>query len=208
MILRGHVPEAAAAPPVAAALRAHLGGDIPVVDALRVLPRPTCHLLDRIETLGLPQSTEHLTNPKVVGAEGFARVYDVTEGEFLELSVAIEDSPAAYAGWAHIDYFDGNGMVVHLLPNAVLDPVRLTPGASFSIGAADSALPLQVAAPFRREIAVAFVTTTPIALETRPIREAAGPYLDWRRAEIAAAREADPAFKGEWFYMFVSPSAK
>ena len=36
--------------------------------------------------------------------------------------------------------------------------------------------------------------------------EPAAPYLEWLRSRVQVARAADPGFKGEWVYFFVSTS--
>ena len=38
----------------------------------------------------------------------------------------------------------------------------------------------------------------------RPLVEPADAYLAWMRERVAAARAANPDFKGEWVYFFVT----
>ena len=63
---------------------------------------------------------------------------------------------------------------------------------------------IQIGPPYGQEIAVAFAASEPLFDEIRPLIEPAEPYLAWLREKVAAARAADPDFKGEWVYFFVA----
>ncbi|KIC06258.1 hypothetical protein RA19_25495, partial [Leisingera sp. ANG-M1] len=65
--VRGHLPEDGLRSPVLAALQAQMGADITVSDEMRLLPRPQCGALSGISNVGLPQSTDQITNPLLVG---------------------------------------------------------------------------------------------------------------------------------------------
>jgi hypothetical protein len=202
--LRGHIPEDGLREPVLAALRGQVGGAIPVTDNLRVLPRPQCDVLTGIAALGLPQSTVQETDPRLVGPDAHAREYHYREGDRLSFEVTTPDYPAH----VYIDYFDAEGMVLHLQPNELLDTQQMEPKSTLAAGidptTGESVFDITVAPPFGNEIAVAFAASTPIHDAPRPVREPAGPYLDWLRTRIAEAREADPDFRGEWVYFFMS----
>ena len=206
--LRGHIPEEGLRNPVLAALQAQVGGAIPVADNLRVLPRPQCDVLTGIAALGLPQSTVQETDPRLVGPDAHAREYHYREGERLSFEVTTPDYPAH----VYIDYYDAEGMVLHLQPNELLDITLMEPKSTLEAGmdpmTGESVFDIMVAPPFGNEIAVAFAASTPIHDTPRPVREPAGPYLDWLRTRIAEAREADPDFRGEWVYFFMSTAAR
>ena len=201
--LRGHVPEEGMRPALLAALAGQVGGGIPVADRMRVLPRPVCGALAGIAAVGLPQSTEQDTDPRIVGPDTHVRAYDYRDGERLVLDLAGPD----YDAFVYVDYFAADGTVIHLEPN---DTVPLRPVAAdepFRVGEAApgmTALDLTIAPPFGQEIAAAFAASRPLYEGTRPVVEPAGPYLDFLREQVAAARAADPSFKGEWVYVFVA----
>ena len=201
--LRGHIPEDGLRDPVLSALRGQVGGAIPVSDNLRVLPRPQCEVLSGVEALGLPQSTVQETDPRLVGPDAHAREYDFVEGEPLFFEMMSPDYPA----YLYIDYFEADGMVLHLKPNELLGTERMAPKTPLTVGVnveGETVFEIFVGPPFGNEIAVAFAASSPIHDELRPLREPAGPYLEWLRGRIAAAREADPGFRGEWVYFFMS----
>lgn len=203
IVLRGHIPEDALRAPVLEALQAQVGTGLPVVDAMLILPRPQCGALAGIGTVGLPQSTEALTNPLLIGADAHARAYTYREGDQLILDMQAPD----YDAYVYVDYFDASGNVIHLVPNDTV-PLVLHPAQSaMRIGQSvngEPALAITIGPPFGQEIAVAFAASAPLYDGLRPISEPAEPYLTWLREQVAAARAADVGFKGEWVYFFIS----
>ena len=201
--LRGHVPDAALKGPVLAALQAQLGTAIKVNDAMLILPRPQCGALSGIAEVGLPQSQDQNTNPRLIGADAQARAYDYTAGQTLVLDLAAPD----YDAYVYVDYFAADGSVIHLVPNDTV-PLRLRPAKSaMRVGAPDADeafLNITIGPPYGQEIAAAFAASAPLYDGTRPLSEPAGPYLDFLKTQTAAARAANPDFKGEWVYFFVS----
>jgi hypothetical protein len=206
IVLRGHIPEEDLRAPVLAALQAQVGTGLPVVDAMLILPRPQCGALAGIGTVGLPQSTEALTNPLLIGADAHARAYTYRDGDQLILDMQAPD----YDAYVYVDYFDASGNVIHLVPNDTV-PLVLHPAKSaMRIGQSvngEPALAITIGPPFGQEIAVAFAASAPLYDGLRPISEPAEPYLTWLREQVAAARAADPDFKGEWVYFFISTRA-
>ncbi len=207
MELRGHIPEADLGPPLLAALQAQVGSTIPVIDKTLILPRPQCTALAGIATVGLPQSDEQITNPRVVGPDSYAREYSFVGGDLLVLELQAPD----YDSFVYVDYFDANGNVLHLQPN---DIVALTPVPARTrlvVGSDDPLRPslqITVSPPFGQEIAVAFAASAPLYEGVRPIEEPAAPYLDWLQDRVSDARARDAAFKGEWVYFFVLTRAR
>lgn len=197
--LRGHVPEAAARAPLLETLQAQVGTALPLRNALQILPRPQCALLDGIAAMGLPQSEEQLTDSDLVGEHAQVREYAFDEGDRLTIDLTAPDYPA----YVYVDYFDASGQVLHLVPNARRPLRRLAPAETVSVGRGDD-LDLRIAPPFGQDIAVAFATSQPLYEGDRPLVEKALPYLSEMQARIAAARAADSAFRGEWVYLFVT----
>ena len=198
--LRGHVPEDGFRAPVLAALQEQIGRSIPVRDATMILPSPQCGVLTGIEATGLPQSTDQITNPRLVGADTHVRLYRFVRDDRLVLDLQAPDYPA----YVQVDYFASDGSVIHLLPNAYLPAARLEPESVITLGGADGGLDIRIGPPYGQEIAVALASSVPLHDGKRPIQEPAGPYLDWLSESVAEARAADPAFKGEWVYFLVS----
>lgn len=203
----GHVPEGDAKAPILDALQARMGNDISVQDNMLVLPEPQCGVLAGVEATGLPQSTDQITNPLVVGEDAHARVFRFVGGQDFVLDATGPD----YSAYVYVDYFDTGGNVLHLSPNHSVPLIKTLPKASFTLDPfvdSGEAFRLQIGAPYGQDIAVAFAASRPLYDEIRPIVEPAAPYLDWLRDRIAEARAADPDFKGEWIYFFVSTSAR
>jgi hypothetical protein len=203
LALRGHVPEPAAAAPVRDALRARLGDSIPIDDRVLVLPRPQCDMLDAVARVGLPQSAEQFTDPRIIGQEAHVREYRYAEGERLVLDLEAPDYPS----YVYVDYFDAAGRVIHLQPNETVPLERLAPKTQVEIGAPRPdrpSLDIRIAPPFGQEFAVAFASSRPLFDAPRPMVEPALPYLEALRASISAARADDPDYRGEWVYFFVT----
>ena len=205
--LRGHVPDAAMKGPILAALQAQLGTGIKVNDAMLILPRPQCGALSGIADVGLPQSQDQNTNPRLIGADAQARAYDYTRGQTLVLDLAAPD----YDAYVYVDYFAADGTVIHLVPNDTV-PLKLRAAKStLRVGAADAAEPflnITIGPPYGQEIATAFAASAPLYDGTRPLTEPAAAYLDWLKTRVTAARAKHPNFKGEWVYFFVSTKDK
>ncbi|MCA0872563.1 DUF4384 domain-containing protein [Seohaeicola saemankumensis] len=205
--VNGHVPEDGLRGPVLAALRAQMGADIAVSDNMLILPRPQCGALSGIAAAGLPQSTDQITNPLLIGVDTHARVFRFTEGKLLSLDMTAPD----YDAYIYLDYFDAGGDVLHLEPNEFA-PLRHARAQEVQqIGARtmqDQGLKLVVGPPFGQEIAVAFAASEPLYDGLRPMVEPAADYLEWLRERVAEKRRDNPAFKGEWVYFFVATSAR
>lgn len=207
LTLRGHVPDPAMKAPLLAALQSQLGAGIKVEDAMMILPRPQCGALSGIADIGLPQSQDQLTNPRLIGADAQARTFTYTQGQTMVLDLAAPD----YDAYVYVDYFDAGGNVIHLQPNEQV-PLKLRAAkATMHVGAPDANEPhlsITIGPPYGQEIAAAFAASAPLYDGTRPLSEPAAPYLAWLKQRVAEARTNDPGFKGEWVYFMVSTKAQ
>ncbi|WP_165978793.1 DUF4384 domain-containing protein, partial [Antarcticimicrobium luteum] len=205
--VNGHVPEGDMRAPVLAALRTQMGADIAVSDNILILPRPQCGALTGIADVGLPQSTDQITNPLLIGAGTQARVFSYVAGDPLSFDLTAPDYPA----WIYVDYFDAAGGVLHLVPNVHVPLRRSQAQNALRIGAqsdSDEGLRLLIGPPYGQEIAVAFAASEPLYDGLRPLTEPAEPYLVWLKGRVAEARARSPDFKGEWVYFFVRTSER
>ena len=202
MELRGHVPEEAMRAPVLNALRQNLGKTIPVTDNVRILPPPQCQALAGISSVGLPQSNDQRSDPRLVGESAHARSYGYSTGQRMIFDIAAPD----YNAFIYVDYFDAQGQVVHLVPNERVR-LELLPAKQLSKVGAERAdgnfLEVTVGPPYGQEIAVAFAASHALYSGSRPIQELAAPYLAFLQQQVADARTTHPDFRGEWVYFFV-----
>ena len=199
--LRGHVPDNALRGPILQTLQDQIGEGITVTDNLRHLPKPQCGALTGIADVGLPQSTDQLTNKRLIGDNAQAVEYTYSEGQALGFDMTAPD----YAAVVYVDYFDAAGQVIHLVPNEVVPLTRYTPAQVVGIERGEGPrLNITIGPPFGQEIAVAFAASKPLYDGTRPIIEPAEPYLEFLKAKVSEARETDPDFKGEWVYFFIT----
>lgn len=201
--LRGHLPEDGLRAPVLAALQAQVGVGIPVTDRLRLLPRPQCGALAAIADVGLAQSTEQDTNPRVIGADTFVRDYNLTAGQRLVFDMTAPD----YSAVIYVDYFDAAGSVLHMQPNDQVPAVLSPPKSTLAVGQDAPGVPalqLIVGPPYGQEIAVAFAASVPLYSGVRATVEPAAPYLEFLKQAVAQARADNPGFKGEWVYFHVT----
>lgn len=201
--VKGHIPEDGLRAPILAALQEQVGGAIPITQTLVILPRPQCGALSGIASVDLPQSNEQETNPKVIGPSGFARNYQYSEGQRLELELSAPD----YDAVIYVDYFTADGTVLHLQPNNIVPLQTYKAKSAFSVGKEltdGPSLNLTITPPFGQEIAVAFASSVPLFAELRPISEPAEPYLKALKERVAVARKNDSNFKGEWVYFFIA----
>lgn len=205
--VRGHIPQDALRGPVLAALKQQVGNAIPVTDQLLILPRPQCGALSGIADVGLPQSTEQLTNPRVIGASGFAQNYTYFEGQNLTLELVAPD----YGSYVYVDFFTADGMVIHLQPNEVV-PLEFTVAKSpLTVGKNRGGKPfleLTIGPPYGQEIAAAFASSVVLYRDPRPIQEPAETYLKFLKDQVTEARRMHADFKGEWVYFFISTAQR
>ena len=201
--LSGHIPEDALRGPVLTALKRQVGSNIPVSDQLLILPRPQCGALFGISNVGLPQSTEQLTNPRVIGETGFVQKHSYYAGQRLSLELVAPD----YDGYVYVDYFVADGTVIHLQPNQVI-PLEFAKAKSpLTVGnnrRDKPSLDITIGPPYGQEIIAAFASSVPLHDDVRPLQESATPYLEFLKSRVALARKNHPSFKGEWVYIFIS----
>ena len=203
--LNGHIPEENLREPVIIAMQQQMGGDITVVDNMLILPRPQCSIISAITAVGLPQSTDQLTNPLLIGVDAHVKEYSYQEGDRLKLEMT---SPH-YNAYIYVDYFDASGMVLHLQPNEIVSSNYQSANTNLSIGkeiAGEPSLKIMIAPPFGQEIAVAFASSENLYDGLRPTIEPAKPYLKFLKTKIDQARLLNNKFKGEWVYFFISTS--
>ena len=201
--MRGHIPDPALRDRVVAALQRQVGEGLPVTANLLHLPAPQCRALTGIADVGLPQSTDQFTDTRLIGQSAHARAYDYTEGQRLQFDLVAPD----YEAVIYVDYFTADGEVIHLIPNETVPLDRLAPASLVGVGTDRPDRPglrLTIGPPYGQEIAVAVAASRPLYEGLRPISEPAGPYLAFLKERVAAARAADPDFKGEWVYFFIT----
>ncbi len=200
--LRGHVPDANAANPILAELRAKLGDSIPVEGNVIVLPSPQCGMLEAVEDLGLPQSRLQARDPLQLGAQTQLTTFEYAEGERVIIRMRAYDFPA----YVYVDFFDAEGNVLHLRPNQWEALVQYQPGDLIAVGDDrddGTGVELRVRPPFGLELVVAYASSVPLYEGLRDPVEPAQPYLEWLRTRIAELRAETPDYKGDWVYMFM-----
>ncbi len=205
--LIGHIPEDGLRSPVLKALQTQMGDNIRVADNLLILPRPQCGALSGIGEVGLPQSTDQITNPLLVGEDVHARAFRYTQGQQLVLELTGAD----YDAYIYVDYFDADGQVIHLSPNDSVPLERVPAKSAIRVGAqnqGDPGLFITIGPPYGQEIAVAFAASEPLFDDPRPLVEPAEPYLKFLKERVAEARSSSPDFKGEWVYFFITTAER
>ena len=135
-----------------------------------------------------------------------SREYSFVQGQTFVLDLVAPQ----YDAYIYVDYFASNGEVIHLVPNDRVPLKKRAADSVLHVGAPDRGEPflnITIGPPYGNEIAVAFAASDPLYGGTRPLSESAAPYLAWLKTQVAAARLADPNFKGEWTYFTVKTSA-
>lgn len=205
--VNGHIPQDGLRAPVLAALQARMGSDIRVSDRMLILPRPQCNALGGIADIGLPQSTDQITNPLLIGTDTHARVLDFVRDDRLFFDLTAPD----YDAFVYVDYFDAGGNVLHLAPNDRVPLQKVGADRAFRVGArgpGEAGLQILIGPPYGQEIAVAFAASVPLYDGLRPLVEPAAAYLDWLRGRVSETRARTPDFKGEWVYFFVTTAER
>ena len=154
-----------------------MGADIQVSDQMKILPRPQCGALAGISNVGLPQSTDQITNPLLIGSDTHARILEYVEGERMFFDLTAPD----YDAYVYVDYFDAGGSVLHLSPNEVVPLTLTTAQTRLRVGAktpADIGLQITIGPPYGQEIAVAFAASHSLYSGLRPLSEEADGYLN------------------------------
>ncbi|MBY6263174.1 DUF4384 domain-containing protein [Azospirillum sp. 412522] len=96
---------------------------------------------------------------------------------------------AATAGHLTVDYIDGDGSVIHMVPMRLRRDGRLEPGRPVTLGVAGSAgdRVYTVSPPYGPAMILALVTREPLFPADREEVEPAGPYLASLRAALTKA---------------------
>ena len=128
--VRGHVPDTALRTDVVAMLERSVGGSIPIGGSLLVLPQPQCDVLNAVEELGFPQSVDQANDPLVVGEQAQAEILEFEDGRSVDFGMQAPEFDADI----YVDYYDGDGNVLHLLPNEYTQDNRLPANSHFTIG--------------------------------------------------------------------------
>ncbi len=205
--IRGHVPEEGLKPLVVERIKSAVGGSIPVVGSLLMLPAPQCAVLASVEGLGLPQSTDQSDDPLVVGKSAQAQILRYEDGEQIVLNLTAPE----YGSYVYVDYYDAEGAVLHVTPNE-LAPLRYynrdEPLSLGGAGPGGDGLELRIQPPYGQDIVVVLAATEPLYDGMRPLAEDAAGYLAWLAKRLDEMRAADPAFRGEWVYLFIQTFAR
>ena len=105
------------------------------------------------------------------------------EGDLIVVEISADDT----ARYLYIDYFQLDGTVIHLLPEAVNGPKRIRPGAPLRLGdGSTSEFLWRAAAPFGRELLTVLMSTRPLFEQPRPVEEPTEDYLPRLRARADA----------------------
>lgn len=197
--LRGHVPNAELASDLVAASQRLAGDGIRVTGNLVVLPPPICGVLETVEAMGLPQSNDQRNDPLATGRQAWAEMPRAISGEAAHFKF----QAPAYDAYLYIDYFDSDGVVMHLTPSQFQRQFRFSAQAALEIGAAGSAPLIVFAPPLGLDIAVVIATTEPLYSGIRPDTEDGRSYLAWLQGRVQALRQENPDVRGEWVFMLM-----
>ena len=92
--------------------------------------------------------------------------------------VVVEINPGEASGFLYVDYFQLDGTVIHLLPEAVDGPERVEAGRTLRLGdGTASSFVWRAAPPFGRELIAAFISAQPLFSTPRRVEEPAAEYL-------------------------------
>lgn len=120
-------------------------------------------------------------------------------GEYLVLALT---APADYDAFIYVDYYQRDGTVVHMLPNASAPDNRLGRGQTKILGLPDQdEIPWRVQAPFGREMIAILAVPAPLAEEQRPLYESARDYFPALRRHVTQEQ-----FTAD--YLFIRTTAK
>ncbi|PWC74264.1 hypothetical protein TSH64_04000 [Azospirillum sp. TSH64] len=148
-----------------------------------VRPWPLCEALG---IAGLPtqlatQSAGQDTDAPTLSFNRPSLVY--RKGETLEITVT-----AGMPGHLTVDYIDGDGSVIHMVPMRLRRDDRVEAGRPVALGVAKSSADriYTISPPFGPAMILALVTREPLFAADREEVEPAGPYLAGLRAALAA----------------------
>lgn len=105
--------------------------------------------------------------------------------------VVVELSAGETPRYLYVDYFQLDGTVIHLLPEAVNGPKRIQPGAPLRLGdGSTSNFVWRAAPPFGRELLAVLMSSQPLFQQPRPVDEPTEDYLPRLRARAGALGDA------------------
>ncbi len=96
------------------------------------------------------------------------------EGDLIVVDITA-DRPVRHL---YVDYFQIDGTVIHLIPEAVDGPGHIDPGATLRLGDGSTGdFIWRAAAPFGRELLAVFMSDQPLFDQPRPVDEPTNAYL-------------------------------
>ncbi|MEJ2640453.1 MAG: DUF4384 domain-containing protein [Desulfosarcinaceae bacterium] len=157
---------------------------------LNVQPRPFCEILrvlQPLQAVGLP--AEAGPRLKLNNADQRYRT-----GEKLVVTAAMG---SAFAGYLYVDYIDGDGSVVHLLPSLRQTQNHLLPGQQRVLGSLDATdasgdFVYEIQPPLGPGMVVAFASRHRLWEAPRPQVETIGKYTPILQATLQARVSGEP----------------
>ncbi|MBP2306789.1 DUF4384 domain-containing protein [Azospirillum melinis] len=157
------------------------GSDLDAQVAVR--PWPLCEALGIAGLAGGPEGNPHgrESDAPTLSFNRPSLVY--RKGETLEITVT-----AGMPGHLTVDYIDGDGSVIHMVPMRLRRDDHVEAGRPVMLGVAKSATDriYTISPPFGPAMILALVTRDPLFPADREEVEPAGPYLAGLRAALAA----------------------
>lgn len=201
--LRGHVPTAELASDIVAASQRLAGGGIRMIENLMVLPTPICGVLDSVEAMGLPMSSDQWNDPLAAGTQARAEMPRHFDGNAATFQFQAPD----YDAHIYVDYFDSAGIVQHLSPSDFQFRNRFPANSVFEIGGAGTMPQLVFAPPLGLDIILVIASSEPLYAGIRPFSEDARSYLAWLQGRVLAMRHEHPEVRAEWVFMLLQVEA-
>ena len=181
--VRGHVPSERARRNLVAELGDVAGTDTVVADDLVVVDPAYCDVIDMLENGGL-QRVEERGGGATLGDRVQIGETSFREGEAMELAFA---SPN-FAGYLYIDYFRGDGTVIHLQSHGDRAGEPFAPSSRLRIGGPQGASPtIEVAGPLGRHLILVVASSERLYDGNRALIEGADDYLAFFDARLTAA---------------------
>jgi len=167
---------------------------------VKIISSTNCKFIQRIEQIDIKRSSENIAETALFGSRLQAIQLSFQDGDFLDLILQSPDFPS----FMYVDYFDNNGQVQHLSHSSAFITDLFAPGKEIPL----SDDRWRISEPFGHDLLVAFFTSAPLFVDSRPLEEDASGYQEKLLKSLSALRLSEPDFQAKATYIIVETGPK
>jgi type IV/VI secretion system ImpK/VasF family protein len=170
---------------------------IQVNDALDIIPRPFCEVLDLLEPFQKRNDEQAFGLSASLNKQGALPIYYHNENFVVEVK-----TPTKFDSFVYVDYYSSDATVGHLFPNPQEPVNRSGPNRSLIVGNISGPQPWLILPPSGRDLVTVIASKTPLFATPRYEPESAEAYL--KALSQALPKDVSNADMAATFYFIIT----